>query len=130
MKNNEFSLNDMNTVTFETAKALRDAGFPQPEPAEGQFWWFVRYPDGAAKKEVLCVYVKKEYCWPYIEPLDGGNTEGRGLLFAPTATDILSALMDYEKLSLATEGISEFLEIIILPEELAKKWMEFNSKPA
>lgn len=28
-----------NTVTFETAKRLKEAGFPQPEPEFGQFWY-------------------------------------------------------------------------------------------
>lgn len=29
----------MDIVTFETAKRLKDAGFPQPAPAFGQFWY-------------------------------------------------------------------------------------------
>lgn len=29
----------MNTTTFETAKALKDAGLEQPTPAAGQFWY-------------------------------------------------------------------------------------------
>ena len=29
----------MNTVSFETAKRLKEAGFPQPDPEFGQFWY-------------------------------------------------------------------------------------------
>lgn len=118
----------MKNVSFETAKALRDAGFPQPEPAFGQQWYF---PETKELFLVTFVYSngKVDYC------MEGSQVVmledmPEGAIFAPQAHDILSALMDYEKLSLATEGISEFLEIIILPEEIAKKWMEFNSKPA
>lgn len=116
----------MKNVSFETAKALRDAGFPQPEPAEGQFW----YDAGAG------VWVVGESGLLVFRSLSSraainiADMDMSGIVFAPQAHDILFALMDYEKLSLATEGISDFLEIIILPEELAKKWMEFNSKPA
>ena len=30
----------MSHVTFETAARLKEAGFPQPKPSFGQFWWF------------------------------------------------------------------------------------------
>lgn len=121
----------MKNVSFETAKALRDAGFPQPEPAEGQFWYNPDYG--------LFVVGRRSFIDGTMRNIfyfETGKTYEKSVdsfslcVFAPQAHDILFALMDYEKLSLATEGISEFLEIIILPEELAKKWMEFNSKPA
>lgn len=86
-------------VTFETAVRLKEAGFEQPTPEAGQFWYYIRFPGGTAEKNVLCV-LSHEY--PYQDnlealPLDGGervynsrNTQ----VFAPTATDILRELPD------------------------------------
>lgn len=79
----------MNTVTFETAKRLKDAGFPQPKPVPGQFWY-------NGKDELLCIQNTSD---------DTAHFFGVGnnrfvfnasfahlfdaLFFAPTATDIL-----------------------------------------
>jgi len=43
----------MNHVTFETAKRLKEAMFPQPEFSTLQLWWGIRFPEGTARKEVL-----------------------------------------------------------------------------
>jgi hypothetical protein len=84
-------------VTFETAVRLKEAGFPQPAPEAGQFWYYIRFPDGTERKNVLCVLAHE---YPYQDnlealPLDGGeriynsrNTQ----VFAPAATDILREL--------------------------------------
>lgn len=77
-----------NHVTFETSLRLKEAGFPQPTPEAGQFWWFVRYPDGTARKEVICVVIKGA-----MKPMDGDNLEGKQeFVFAPTSADILREL--------------------------------------
>ena len=63
-------------VTFATAILLKDAGFQQPAPAPGQFW-YNKYED--------------IICWGHTvdswgEPYEDATT------FAPTATDILREL--------------------------------------
>lgn len=35
----KYNFRKMDIVSFETAKRLKDAGFPQPPPAFGQFWY-------------------------------------------------------------------------------------------
>lgn len=84
-------------VSYETAVRLKEAGFPQPTPEAGQMWYYTRFPDGTAKKNVLCILAHE---YPYQDnlealPLDGGericnprNTQ----IYAPTATDILREL--------------------------------------
>jgi len=65
----------MNTVTFETAKRLKEAGFPQPEPEFGQVWYS---PNGA----IRVIYIKTY-----------------DLVFAPSATDILKEIPFFGSLS-------------------------------
>lgn len=81
-----------NYTTFETAKRLKDARFPQPEPEVGQVWYFQRYLQGTARHwaPLIRVGVSK----PFWMPMDGGNLEGdlKNLVFAPTAADILRQL--------------------------------------
>lgn len=77
-----------NTVTFETAIAMKEAGFPQPEPAPGQFWYdfngrlFIVYYEGGEGNCFLS--------------LENGDSfpcvEKGGYVFAPTAIDILEQL--------------------------------------
>lgn len=70
----------MTHVTFETAKRLKEAGFPRPNPVYGQAW-FSKYgfvditaPIQISRKRKLCTSVRD------------------GSIFAPTATDILAHL--------------------------------------
>lgn len=87
-----------NIVSFETAKRLKDAGFPQPEFDTGQFWYnqykaitFVgrwEVPDGGVDKSFCCMSVSS------------GRTDKivpvkHDAFFAPTATDILEQLTDH-----------------------------------
>ncbi len=84
-----------NIVTFETAQRLKEAGFPQPEPQSGQFWY------------------NPEFGLFVVGPLFGENgwyrivfylNEGRAFnkemhflpecVFAPTTTDILREMPD------------------------------------
>jgi len=59
-------------VTFETAKRLKDAGFPQPETCFGQVWYL-----NHNERPVL------------IGSAEGTITQGQERVFAPSATDIL-----------------------------------------
>lgn len=79
-----------NTVTFETAARLKEAGFPQPEPQPGQFWYrqsgqllFVQYLHGYGAQMVV-VDLPKEVDWHFVA--------FEHLTFAPTATDIMEHL--------------------------------------
>lgn len=87
----------MNTVTFETAKALKGAGFPQPEFKTGQFWYNAF---GA-----LSVIGKKEVAdngtdiYFFCISLATGRQDRMipihdGAIYAPTADDILKDLQD------------------------------------
>lgn len=78
----------MEITSYETAKRLKEAGFPQPEPKEGQFWY------GLIQRQDEPIYIF----------LDRGSFHDRygnyhkkeafekfGT-YAPTATDILREL--------------------------------------
>lgn len=47
----------MNHIKFETATRLKEAGFPQPEPKAGQFWYIKVYEGGTAGHCALCICV-------------------------------------------------------------------------
>lgn len=95
----------MNHVTPQTAQLLKDAGFPQPEPALGQMWGFVRFPEGTArhyKTGIICQYdYQRLVIWcglgefEWLKPADQ--------TFHPTATDILKEIgEDYTMVSKPT----------------------------
>ncbi len=78
----------MSHVTFETARKLKDADFPQPEPMPGQVW----YADNSLKVFVSKVNAgsisgHSEYPCARIE-----DTITAVDIFAPTATDIMQHL--------------------------------------
>ena len=80
-------------VSFETAKALRDAGFSIPEPNHGQFW----YIEYTGELEVITFVGDNGVHRMYIPFLKGMNSCAKepflnGSVFAPTATDIMSEL--------------------------------------
>lgn len=77
------------TVTPTTARRLKDAGFPQPEFAFGQFWY--------SQNEQINIYVRPAR--PNIEThhfvgetLTTQHYKEDQVIFAPTATDILQEL--------------------------------------
>lgn len=84
-------------ISFETAKALKEAGFPQPEFETGQFW----YNDLGAltfvgRNEVNERFGKDYF---YCTSVETGRTDffqpvAHSAFFAPTATDILRELRD------------------------------------
>lgn len=81
----------MEIVTFETAKKLKEAGFPQPEPNTGQFWY-------DKEGDILIVSEKKTDCGFFYGryPNDSGifatSCENEDIVYAPTVTDILREL--------------------------------------
>ncbi len=63
-----------NIVSFETARALKEAGFPQPGPEWGQFWC-----NQHGETRSLTISMLEKF-----------QSDGYDLMtFAPTATDIL-----------------------------------------
>ena len=69
----------MSIMTFDTARRLKEAGFPQPQPAFGQIW----YDKGGRHLSMHDIKEPDELARHFRE---------KGFAFAPTATDILFAL--------------------------------------
>lgn len=85
----------MDIVSFETAKRLKEAGFPQPQPAFGQAW----YADAVTVFIVVEVFIHPlaHYAWIIerggeVDTVDHNVFEN--MTFAPTAPDILLELSD------------------------------------
>lgn len=85
----------MSHVTFETARRLKNTGFPQPEFASGQFWY--------NEWKALSIIGRREIAdnGPHeffiCMSMETGRVDGiipmhEGSFFAPTATDILRDL--------------------------------------
>lgn len=82
-------------VSLQTALKLKDAGFPQPEPKPGQFWYAeAYYKGGELEHHPLCVVVE----WPMTRALMlrrvtceslSGENGGNPLVFAPTISDLI-----------------------------------------
>lgn len=99
-----------NLVTFETAKRLKEAGFPQPDFQPMQFW----YDDGIKGISQFRIYIvlhvgrfpagqpaplMHEICEEPHGQMYGTHAnfgEYQYIAFAPTATDILEQLPGYE----------------------------------
>ena len=112
-----------NTVSLTTGQRLKAAGFPQPEPQEGQFWY---RPSGGTS---------------YIDYVDNNgdvyalwNGEVNRLInfesaiFAPTATDILAALFPAE-MQFQISAM-QVLQMALDPEAAALAWLEIHEKKA
>lgn len=93
-----------NVVTYETAVKLKAAGFPQPEPQAGQFW-YKKHPSTAITLDFVQSVEynqegEKQFYTLWVGTDDtGGNfytIKNHKLIFAPTATDILEQLPGYE----------------------------------
>ena len=92
-----------NVVSFGTARRLKEAGFKQPEPEAGQFWY-----DGIFQRLSVVVFEIGLDSVAFLAPLNavdwrhyfsakGLDISGGGYtlpVFAPTATDILEQLPD------------------------------------
>ncbi len=125
-----------NVVTLETAKRLKQAGFPQPEPKVGQFWYdgmfqrlsIVSNRTGGERQPILLAPISAVDWSHYFEAVvmlpDDKNDWP---IFAPTATDILCAFDDSDLINLAILDTPCFVEIIVNVEKLALKWIVFNT---
>jgi len=85
----------MNIVSRETAQKLKDAGFPQPEPEEAQFW----HKCNGDTVVILDTYINSEGRQIEIIALYETTVYKRqdmeGFIFAPSASDILRELNDH-----------------------------------
>jgi len=93
-----------NHVTFETALRLKEAGFPQPNPEVGQFWYLPMLGSINGENPPYCInFVGEEHI--YFSRVGGIVTERehvgnrlsvstflKAATFAPTAADILREL--------------------------------------
>lgn len=78
----------MKNLSSETCIRLRDAGFPQPKKAIGQFW----YVDDA-----LCVIHTKYGACMRLDGIGGYGAKYDDYgLFCPTALELLAMLPDWE----------------------------------
>lgn len=93
----------MNTVTFETAKALRDAGFPQPEFAIRQTWYAYLYPEiwpygtefyiaNTNAMRFITISEDRLATTGVQDSSRQGEIYGGSVVFAPQAHDILAEL--------------------------------------
>ncbi len=132
----------MNIVSFETAKRLKEAGFPQPEFATGQIWYnsfgvetFVGKMD--VSEEGTHVFF---HCFSLSTArVDRIVPIHEGAFFAPSAEELLRELgQDYiaeydgQKFvisqALAFVGLYTESEHPILVEALALAWLKNCSK--
>lgn len=95
-----------NVVTFETARALKDAGFPQPEPEAGQVWYIPTKTPG----QIFITHIGEYYIHYAWGKNYEGNTPGSSKvnvesffgtkpILAATSTDILRELPETALLS-------------------------------
>lgn len=77
-----------NIVTLETAKALKEAGFPQPEPKEGQIWYGLIQ----RQEQPLFIIFDGDFFVDRYGNCCGKEAFENWGTFAPTATDILERL--------------------------------------
>ena len=89
----------MNNLTFETAKTLKDAGFPIPRVKVGQVWYNEMESPSVIVKNNGDEYSTGEHHYHGCSLLNGvvGNDFPESIVrercyFAPTATDILKEL--------------------------------------
>lgn len=81
------------TATFETAARLKEAGFPQPTPEAGQFWYNPDFGPFLVGKLWMVDGRLRNIFYP-----DTGKVVNKEIrlfpdcVFAPTATDILREL--------------------------------------
>ena len=141
----------MYIVSFETAKKLKDAGFPQPESGFPLIWYGISDFDGADGRRhetygtviTMLGYMAMPYVVPlsFSENVELGKGKYKELIFAPTATDILRVLWFLFDLKFGgngkwlvcrtnslSDGPSPFHEHDNPAEACAAAWLEENKK--
>lgn len=117
-----------NHVTPETARKLKEAGFPQPKPEIGQFWY--------SANGVLFVLIAGDegfnFCSIYGKRF-GRATHLEKCFFAPTATDILWSLgQDYHIGMLGQDQHVDVLNYIFVAglHQFGQSDLQFHENPA
>ena len=129
----------MNTVTFETARRLKEAGFKQPQFDIRQTWYSIggRWPTGteiyiAEKNEKAMRFITVSTLLHAITGAQEAEREGEiygdEVVFAPTATDILRKIGRNRlwKMSETPAGFGQVMKIIIDPEAAALAWLKIH----
>lgn len=124
-----------NTVTFETAVRLKEAGFPQPVPDFGQTW--------LAEKETIILGGKSKAFPTRRLCVSDGSSDlvftdewiSENMVFAPTATDILAELPDFFYIRKGTYNGNPIFTIFEermpdVPSMLVSKWVDHNPHEA
>lgn len=118
-------------VSYETAKQLKEAGFVQPKPEAGQFWYqefseAVHICANMRMKGNIKCFDMTAITWFDPHPLDG-------LIYAPTVTELLEevggsvgVLADGDFFHKALRGYTQNKS---LSELLAARWLEITGKP-
>lgn len=105
----------MENAFFETAKRLKEAGFPQPSPDFSQVWYRPWVPstgeDAVADTVIVCGYMDLSdtvyFVWygsPGIVKKMKANLFKDSHVYAPTATDIMRHLPDDTPLQYKSAG--------------------------
>lgn len=95
------------TVTFETAKRLKDAGFPQPElclnqdwyDQSGKLWRVAKWAESSQNDDLVLI-------GDYLGDWDIIGKKEQFLGFAPTATDIIREFERLQKSKWIRLGMS------------------------
>ena len=127
-----------NICTPETAARLKAAGFPQPDPAPGQVWYY------ASAHPYVLLSPRSDGDW-FVGGLETANSVFNPKIsatFAPGVADLLRALWFRFTIRFGGNGKFLVLEITSLnnpegdvvsenenpAEALAAAWMELNEK--
>lgn len=116
-------------ITFETAVRLKEAGFPQPAPEVGQVWYNNDFGPFFVGKLWMADRRLRNIFYPNTGKVV--NKEIRlfpDFVFAPTATDIIRMIPDYELLSFATQDRVLFIDTITDVQTLAAMWLGQHSQ--
>ena len=114
---------------------MRDAGFPQPAPAPGQFWASHSVQRGERFVSVITQVHEKGLCL-FASLYSGATWRGYvdedylGFSFCPDAADILKELGGDLEVTFKAGAHSKSLttSVCALPEILAKLWLKHKSK--
>ena len=82
----------MNYVSYETAVRLKEAGFPQPEPAVGQSWFDMYGKQFVLLRKDQTLTWRFDFAYFLSATKFSDVKLPRGIVFAPTAEDILREL--------------------------------------